>query len=143
MVYRWNESGGQAVKGIFSESRTHGICVRARARFHPERSFPNESEWHFSYTVDIENQSSKGLQVIAKHWVITDAMGQTMHLRGNRMLSTQPILQPGEAYSYEGSTPLSTSIGTMRGTIELISETGEKFDADIPLFTLVDPNTLN
>ncbi len=106
------------MKGVFSESRTNGVCVRAVGQFHPERSSPNESEWYFSYKVEIENQSDKGLQVIAKHWVITDARGQTMHLRGNRMLSTQPILHPGEAYSYQGSTPLSTSIGTMHGTTE-------------------------
>ena len=126
-----------------SEAETRGVVVRVEPRFHPERSDPSEDEWFFSYTVEIVNSSPEPVQLLARHWVITDANGAEQHVRGAGVVGEQPRLAPGEGFRYTSFCPLGTSLGAMHGTYTMRLDTGDLFEATIAPFALVDPTTEN
>jgi ApaG protein len=117
--------------------------VRVEPRFHPERSDPAEAEWFFSYTVEIVNAGDEPVQLLSRHWVITDANGTEQHVRGSGVVGEQPRLAPGEGFRYTSFCPLGTSLGAMHGTYTMRLDTGDLFEATIAPFALVDPATEN
>lgn len=126
-----------------SDRVTRGVRIEVTPQFHPERSDPSARYWFFSYTVRISNQGEDTVQLLSRHWIITDANGHTEHVRGPGVVGKQPVLRPGEAFEYTSACPLPTSMGTMRGTYEMAIGTGGTFDAEIAPFTLVDPDSLH
>ena len=126
-----------------SDAVTRGVRVRVAPRYHSERSDPSAGEWFFSYTVEIRNEASQRVQLLSRHWVITDAEGREQHVRGPGVVGEQPILDPGEEFEYTSFCPLGTSLGSMHGTFEMRLDSGEKFQAVIAPFALVDPATEN
>lgn len=128
---------------MVAEAKTRGVLVRAEPRYHPERSDPVAKEWFFSYAVEIVNESPQPVQLLARHWVITDSTGREQHVRGAGVVGEQPRLGPGERYRYTSFCPLPTSLGSMHGTYTMRLDNGETFEAEIAPFTLVDPTTEN
>ncbi len=126
-----------------SEAVTRGIRVHVRSEFVPERSDPQNSEFFFAYHVTIENHGSEPVQLISRHWVITDGMGKEQEVRGPGVVGKQPRLMPGEAFEYSSACPLSTQIGSMYGTYKMTTDRGESFEAEIAPFTLAIPGVLN
>jgi len=126
-----------------SEAVTQGVRVHVRSRFHEEQSDPANRFWFFSYTVRITNMGEAPVQLISRHWVITDATGHEEHVRGPGVVGQQPTLQPGESFEYTSGCPLTTSMGTMHGSYQMRPDTGDDFDAAIAPFTLADPLSLN
>lgn len=126
-----------------SEAITRGVRVRVAPRYHAEHSHPERGEWFFSYTVEIRNEGSEPVQLLSRHWVITDARGHVEHVRGAGVVGEQPLLGPGQAFRYTSFCPLPTSLGAMHGTYTLQLGSGEQFEAEIPAFSLVDPTTEN
>lgn len=122
---------------------TNGVRVRVRPRFHPERSEPTRNEWFFSYTVEIANVGDQTVQLVSRHWVITDAHGHRDEVRGPGVVGEQPVLNPGESFTYTSFCPLSTSLGAMHGSYGMRAADGTAFEAEIPAFGLVDPATEN
>lgn len=128
-----------------SEAITNGIRVRVVAQYLPEHSHtsPPERQWFFAYTVKISNEGLDTVQLVSRHWVITDATGHTEEVRGPGVVGAQPVLAPGEAFEYTSGCPLKTSFGTMRGTYQMVADDGQHFDAEIAPFSLSVPYAVN
>ncbi len=122
-----------------SEAITRDIRVRVEAEYCAERSRPFESEWFFLYTVEITNESARTVQLLSRHWIITDALDHVEEVRGLGVVGKQPVLSPGQSFQYTSGCPLTTPFGAMRGTYQLIAEDGTNFDIEIAPFTLTEP----
>jgi ApaG protein len=122
------------------EAETAQIRVRAEPSFLPQESDPSENRFLWAYTIEIENRSKDMVQLISRHWRITDANGVTQEVRGPGVVGEQPVLQPGEAFRYTSGCPLSTASGLMVGAYQMIKlPTREAFEIAIPAFALDSP----
>jgi ApaG protein len=119
-----------------SEAVTNGIRVEVMSQHSTENSRPTEGEWVFSYTVRITNQSSETVQLISRHWTITDAVDHVEEVRGPGVVGAQPVLAPGESFKYSSWCPLKTPTGMMRGTYQMTGPGGNQFDIEIAPFAL-------
>ncbi len=126
-----------------SDCVTRGIRVGVESRFVKERSNLAEGQWFFAYTITIVNESEVTVQLISRHWVITDANGVVREIRGPGVVGKQPILEPGDSFEYTSFCPLKTSFGTMHGTYRMATDNGETFDAEIAPFQLGQPYSIN
>jgi ApaG protein len=120
---------------------TRGISVTVTPRYMPEESSPEQGRYFFAYTVEIINMGLERVQLRARHWQITDEHGQVQEVRGAGVVGEEPVLGPGESFSYTSGCPLPTPGGTMQGTYLMETATGETFDAEIPAFSLDIPRT--
>lgn len=126
-----------------SEATTRGVRVAVVAEFSPGRSRVEDHLWFFLYTITITNQGSEPVQLQSRHWVITDANGQVEEVRGPGVVGEQPTLAPNESFTYTSGCPLRTSFGMMEGTYQMVTQSGETFDATIAPFTLSEPYTVH
>jgi ApaG protein len=109
----------------------------------PERSRPSAKQWFFTYTITIANEGSDVVQLRTRHWIITDGDGQVEEVHGEGVVGEQPVLGPGQTFSYTSGCPLPTPFGTMKGTYSMVSQRGEEFDVRIAEFTLSEPYTVH
>lgn len=128
---------------VDSEATTRGIRVTVQSSYVPERSRPAQGHWFFSYRIRISNHGSVSVQLLNRHWVITDAHGRVEEVRGPGVIGEQPEMAPGESYEYTSFCPLGTPFGTMEGSYEMVTEDGERFWAKIGRFTLSQPMAVN
>jgi ApaG protein len=126
-----------------AESKKYDIQVNVRTTYIPEQSDPGSDRYVFAYTITIANEGTASAQLISRHWVITDAENQVQEVRGLGVVGEQPFLRPGESFEYTSGTSLGTPVGTMRGSYQMVAEDGQKFDAEIPEFTLSMPRILH
>lgn len=126
-----------------SEAVTNHVRVEVNAQYAPEHSRPFECEWFFYYTVRITNEGDETVQLLSRHWIITDAGGHTEEVRGPGVVGEQPALAPGESFQYTSGCPLRTSTGLMRGTYQMVTEGGDHFDIEIAPFALHEPYTVH
>ena len=115
-------------------SVTRNIEVQVTPRFLPERSSPDNFFW--AYTIAIANHGAETVQLKTRHWRITDANGRLQEVRGDGVVGEQPVLKPGESFEYTSAVPLPTPSGFMVGTYGMVTEAGERFNIDIPAFSL-------
>lgn len=125
-----------------SEAVTKGIRVRVRTQYDPSRSMPQLNQWFFLYTVQISNEGSETVQLLTRHWIITDATGQVEEVKGPGVVGEQPVLSPGQSFEYTSGCPLPTPFGSMRGTYQMMTTGGDRFDVQIAEFTLSEPTAL-
>lgn len=126
-----------------SEAVTRGIRVEVSPRYLPDRSDPGRRYWLFAYTVRITNEGAVPAQLLARHWVITDAHGAEEHVRGQGVIGEQPRIEPGRWHEYTSACPMRTSMGSMHGSYEMVTDDGDRFDAEIAPFVLADPLSMN
>jgi ApaG protein len=126
-----------------SEAVTRGIRVSVEAAFSPPHSRPSQRQWFFVYTIRIANEGDEAVQLVSRHWIITDAVGAVEHVRGLGVVGEQPVLEPGEAFEYSSGCPLTTPSGEMHGTYQMQVQGGDEFDAEIAPFTLAAPNAVH
>lgn len=126
-----------------SQAITRGILVSVKSAYMAERSSPAARRYAFAYTVTITNQGGEAAQLRSRHWVITDAEGDVQEVRGEGVVGTQPVLAPGEAFEYTSWCVIPTSSGSMRGEYQMVTSAGESFDAEVPMFRLGMPHSLN
>ncbi len=119
-----------------SDALTHSVRVEVLSRHVPEHSRPGMGEWVFQYTVRITNQGSETVQLLSRHWIITDALDHTEEVRGPGVVGQQPVLAPGESFQYSSWCPLKTPTGMMHGTYRMVRASGEQFDIEIAPFAL-------
>jgi ApaG protein len=117
------------------EACTQGVSVRVVVSYLPQQSDPPK-RWVWAYMVEIENGGERTVQLVSRHWTITDGLGRTEEVKGLGVVGEQPILRPGETHSYTSGCPLSTPTGSMVGSYRMLVEGGEPFDAEIPAFSL-------
>ena len=126
-----------------SSATTQGILVEVESEFDPERSDTVNGYYFFAYHVKITNQGEKSAQLVSRHWTITDADGHVEEVKGPGVVGEQPRLEPGESFEYSSACPLKTPTGTMRGTYQMVTDKGEKFDAEVARFELAPGYTLH
>lgn len=126
-----------------AESKKYDIQINVRTVYIPEQSDPDSGRYVFAYTVTIANSGTESAQLISRHWVIADAENHVQEVRGLGVVGEQPFLRPGESFEYTSGTSLGTPVGTMRGSYQMVSEDGNKFEAEIPEFTLSMPRVLH
>lgn len=126
-----------------SEAITQGVRVRVKVVYVPGRSAPHKSFYFFAYHVTITNEGEQPVQLLTRRWVITDGTGRVEEVQGPGVVGAQPRLQPGESFQYTSFCPLTTQMGTMRGSYQMVTEEGDQFDAQIAAFTLAVPHSLN
>ena len=113
-----------------SDRVTDGVRVRARSRFVPERSDPENGAYFFSYAVCIKNESAAVVQLIDREWVITDERGVVETVDGSGVIGQQPVLLPGQTFEYASACPLRTPRGKMRGSygfVWLVTQTADEY----------------
>lgn len=119
-----------------SEAVTNDIRVEVLSQYLAENSKPLEDEWVFQYTVRITNRGLETVQLLTRHWIITDGLDRTEEVKGAGVIGKQPILGPGESFTYSSWCPLKTPTGTMRGSYSMVNTAGVRFDIEIAPFAL-------
>lgn len=119
---------------------TRRINVTVEPHYLEDQSSPGEDHFVWAYHVKIRNDGEQSVQLINRHWRITDAHGRFQEVRGAGVVGEQPVLDPGESFEYTSGTPLSTPSGIMVGTYEMECGDGERFDVEIPAFSLDSPH---
>ena len=125
-----------------SDTVTQGVRVQVMAQYSPEQSQPLQNQWFFLYTVQISNEGIETVQLISRHWIITDADHHVKEVQGLGVVGKQPVLDPGESFQYTSGCPLSTPFGSMRGTYQMLKRDGVRFDVEIGPFALTEPYTV-
>jgi ApaG protein len=122
---------------------TQGIEIEVRPEYRPEESRPEQHVFIFAYHITITNRSELPVQLISRHWIITDGMGAAHEVKGEGVVGEQPKLAPGQSHSYSSYCPLPTRTGNMRGTFQMVNDLGASFDVRIPLFFLRDDSAIH
>ena len=126
-----------------SDTVTRGVRVRVKSVYVPERSSPPQGHYFFAYHVRIANEGDETVQLVSRHWIITDGNGHEEQVRGPGVVGEQPVLAPGESFEYTSFCPLKTPIGSMHGSYQMVTPAGDPFDATIAPFSLAVPTALN
>ena len=119
---------------------TRAIQVTVEPSFVEGESNPDDGRYFWAYRIEISNLGGEVVRLRSRHWRITDANGKTEEVRGAGVVGKQPVLKPGETFSYTSGCPLATPSGIMVGTYQMQNEKGEMFSIDIPAFSLDLPN---
>ena len=122
---------------------TRDVEVQVESFFLPDQSDPAKNTYSFAYRIRLKNLGEATVQLISRHWIITDSTGRVTHVKGDGVVGEQPILTPGQEYEYVSGSKLNSPLGTMEGTYQMVTTEGDAFDIRIPLFTLSVPGTLN
>lgn len=126
-----------------SDATTRGVHVQVRSEYSADRSRPDEAQWFFLYTITISNRGEEPVQLLSRHWVITDGEGHVEEVRGPGVVGQQPVIAPGDSFTYTSGCPLTTSFGMMAGTYQMTTGSGESFEAVVAPFTLSEPYTVH
>ena len=119
------------------------LVLQVQSVYIESQSSPEEERYVFAYTIRIDNRGEAAAQLIARHWLITDAHGHIQEVRGLGVVGEQPCLAPGEAYEYTSACQIATPVGTMRGSYTFLAGDGSTFEVEIPVFTLSMPRVLH
>lgn len=122
------------------DAETQGIAVTVNPEFIDSQSDPDEQRYLWSYTVEIENRSDRTVQLQTRYWKITDANGHVQEVQGPGVVGQQPVIEPGEKFRYTSGCPLTTPSGFMVGSYQMQTETGDRIDVEIPMFSLDSPH---
>jgi len=123
--------------------QTTDIVVKVTPHYLAEQSDPDRQQYVFAYRVNIENKSQQSIQIISRHWVITDGAGKVQEVRGLGVVGQQPVIPPGQGFEYTSGCPLPTPVGTMEGSYHCVDEQGVPFELPIEQFVLSMPRTLH
>ena len=118
---------------------TRGVTVRVAPSYLPDQSDPAAGRWVWAYHIRIENESDETVQLLSRHWIITDGRGRIEEVEGPGVVGEQPVIEPGRSFDYVSGCPLSTPSGIMRGTYQMVDADGRPFEIAIPPFSLDSP----
>ncbi len=128
------------------------IGIASQTTYLPTHSRPDDGHFTFAYTITISNAGDVSVQLLSRHWEITDANNEVQEVRGEGVVGEQPIIRPGRYFRYTSGATLATPVGFMRGAYTMIlhdddrsGDPGEQlaFEVEIPAFTLHTPTSLN
>jgi ApaG protein len=126
-----------------SDTTTRGIRVQVAPAYLAERSAPEDCNYFFAYRVRISNQGDETVQLLRRHWLITDGNGHSEEVEGPGVVGKTPLLPPETSFEYASFCPLPTPFGTMEGTYLMRSAGGEEFEVEIGQFSLIAPQAVN
>jgi ApaG protein len=119
------------------------LSITPRVNYLAEQSDEADKRFVFSYTITLTNIGETAVQLLSRHWIITDANNDVQEVRGQGVVGEQPVLKPRQSFEYTSGTVLSTQVGTMSGSYQMVAEDGTQFDAPIPQFVLSVPRVLH
>ena len=125
-----------------SDSR-YKIDVSVVTRYLPEQSQPEQNRFAFAYTVTVSNNGELSAKLLSRHWVITDGDGRVQEVRGAGVIGQQPLIEAGASHTYSSGTVMTTRVGIMQGSYQMLADDGVSFDAPIAPFTLAMPGTIH
>lgn len=125
-----------------SDSR-YQIDVSVVTRYLPEQSEPEQNRFAFAYTVTVSNNGELPAKLLTRHWVITDGDGRVQEVRGAGVVGQQPLIEAGASHTYSSGTVMTTQVGFMQGSYQMLAEDGKRFDALIAPFRLAVPGSLH
>ena len=128
-----------AAAGHQYELETKRIRVAVKPAYLDDQSDPEDDRYVWSYTVTIENRGSEAVQLLSRYWLIVDGAGRMQEVRSPGVVGAQPVIAPGASFQYTSGCPLETASGTMSGRYQMMSASGESFEAEIPAFLLESP----
>ena len=132
------------MKALFpNAATTDGVTVRVSVSYLPEQSEPERGRWFWAYHIRLENEGTETVQLLTRHWVITDGRGARHSVEGEGVVGEQPVIEPGASFDYVSGCPLATPSGAMQGTYRMVRENGAIFDVEIPRFALLAPAVLH
>ena len=126
-----------------AQEKQYTIAVAAATQYLADQSDESAGRFVFAYTITLRNTGSVAAQLISRHWIITDAQGLVQEVRGLGVVGAQPLLEPGQSFEYTSGTAIATSVGTMKGSYQMLAADGTRFEAPIPEFTLSVPRVLH
>jgi ApaG protein len=130
------------MKELFQHAAiTHGITVRVAVNFMPDQSRIEAGKWFWVYHIRLENHSDDTVQLLTRHWRITDARGMVNLVNGEGVVGETPVLAPGQSHDYVSGCPLTTPFGSMEGFYTFRRADGSEFEVAIPFFPLAAPQT--
>ena len=115
---------------------TNGVRISVNAYYIAEKSMPAMNQYLFGYEITISNENPEPVQLLHRHWLITDALGRIEEVKGPGVIGKQPRLDPGVSFTYDSFCPLPTPFGSMRGTYKMMRDNGEFFEVEVPLFKI-------
>ena len=116
----------------------YAFAVVVQPQYLQEQSSPAQGLFSFAYTITISNTGDVPAQLISRHWIITNELGEIEEVKGLGVVGQQPLLRPGESFEYTSGCRLRTASGTMEGSYFCVAEDGERFEVEIPAFVLDD-----
>ena len=119
------------------------LNITTQVNYLAEQSDEADNRFVFSYTISLTNIGEVPVKLISRHWIITDANHDVQEVRGQGVVGEQPVLKPRQSFEYTSGTVLSTQVGTMSGSYQMVAEDGTRFDAAIPQFVLSVPRVLH
>ncbi|MFZ8943279.1 MAG: Co2+/Mg2+ efflux protein ApaG [Methylophilaceae bacterium] len=119
------------------------IEIVVATQFIPERSVIEHNRFFFTYTVSIKNSSSQKVQLVRRHWIFENALGETFEVKGSGVVGEKPVIPAGGVYSYTSATEINTPSGVMYGAYQMLDESAREFEAKIEKFTLIMPRVLH
>ena len=125
-----------------SEPR-YQVDVSVVTRYLPEQSQPEHDRFAFAYTITVKNNGSIPAKLLSRHWIITDGDGHSEEVRGAGVVGQQPLIKPGQAHTYSSGSVITTQVGTMQGSYDMLADDGTRFDAPIAMFALSIPRTVH
>ena len=132
------------MKALFpNAATTDGVTVRVSVSYLPEQSEPERGRWFWAYHIRLENEGADTVQLLTRHWVITDGRGARHSVEGEGVVGEQPVIEPGASFDYVSGCPLATPSGAMQGNYRMVREDGAIFDVEIPRFSLFAPAVLH
>ena len=128
------------MKEFFPYAETTGaVIVRVSVSYLAEQSEPRRGRWFWAYHIRLENEGPHAVQLLTRHWIITDGRGARHSVEGEGVVGEQPLIEPGGSYDYVSGCPLATPTGAMQGSYRMVGEDGAVFDVAIPCFDLLAP----
>ena len=119
------------------------VDVDVVTRFLKDHSDPENDRFAFAYTITVHNNGSVAAKLMSRHWLITNGDGQVEEVKGAGVIGQQPLIEPGQSHTYSSGAVLSTKVGTMQGSYQMIGDDGVRFDAPIAVFRLSLPDILH
>jgi len=128
------------MKALFPHAETtRGVTVRVSVSYLPEQSEPTRGRWFWAYHIRLENAGDRTVQLLSRHWIITDGRGARHTVEGEGVVGEQPLIAPGASFDYVSGCPLQTPSGAMQGSYRMVDDSGTTFDIAIPRFALHAP----
>ena len=125
-----------------SDSR-YQVDVSVVTHYLADQSQPEHDRFAFAYTITVQNNGEIAAKLLSRHWVITDGDGHVEHVRGEGVVGQQPLIDAGKSHTYTSGTVMTTKVGTMQGSYQMLSDHGKRFDATIKPFRLAVPGALH
>lgn len=117
----------------------------------PGHSRPDDDQYTFAYTITISNGSNLPVQLLSRHWIITDADNEVQEVRGEGVVGEQPVIPPQASFRYTSGATLTTPVGCMEGSYFMVVREPmdidprdlPTFEVPIRAFSLHTPTALN